>query len=130
MERSSLWPTLSLSKVLPPICRVRGGRKLFDVQYIKIIKVIESAREDMHTELAAWRTKLSLSKLGEEGAVLDLMYSVRADEAEHRDDKTRFYRIKEGQVNPIFDPEAKLDEMLLRYVKDIMTRPTKPASAN
>ena len=29
--------------------------------------------------------------------------------------------VKEGQVNPLYDPESKLDLMLTKYVKDIMT---------
>jgi hypothetical protein len=30
--------------------------------------------------------------------------------------------LKEGQVNPLFDPEAKFDMMLSKYVKDMMRR--------
>jgi hypothetical protein len=30
--------------------------------------------------------------------------------------------VKEGQVNPLYDPESKLDMMLTKYVRDIMTR--------
>ena len=30
--------------------------------------------------------------------------------------------VKEGQVNPLYDPESKLDLMLTKYVRDIMTR--------
>ena len=56
--------------------------------YTKIIKAIEKAPEG--SDLAAWKTQapphiaISYWKLGPEGTVLDLMYAVRADEAEHR----------------------------------------------
>lgn len=95
--------------------------------YTKIIHAIEEAPDG--TELAAWRTETAPSlaiaywKLGEKGTVLDLMYAVRADEAEHRDVNHLFCGLKRGQCNPLYDPESKLDEMLLKYVKDIMTRP-------
>uniref|UniRef100_A0A6T6FT51 EF-hand domain-containing protein n=1 Tax=Craspedostauros australis TaxID=1486917 RepID=A0A6T6FT51_9STRA len=94
--------------------------------YTKIIKAIENAPED--NELAAWRTeqppKIARAywKLGETGTVLDLMYAVRADEAEHRDVNHLLSGVKEGQINPLYDPESKLDVMLTKYVKALMTR--------
>jgi hypothetical protein len=94
--------------------------------YTKIIKAIEEAPEG--TDLAAWRTetppKIAIAywKLGQEGTVLDLMKAVRADEAEHRDVNHLVSGIKEGQINPLYDPEAKLDLMLTKYVQAIMTR--------
>lgn len=61
-------------------------------------------------------------KLGQEGTVLDLMKAVRADEAEHRDVNHLISGVKEGQVNPLYDPESKLDLMLTKYVQAIMAR--------
>jgi hypothetical protein len=29
--------------------------------------------------------------------------------------------MKPGQTNPLYDPQAKLDQMLLKYAKDMMT---------
>ena len=94
--------------------------------YTKIIKAIEEAPEG--TDLAKWRTEIAPSigraywKLGEEGTVLDLMYAVRADEAEHRDVNHLCSDIKPGTINPVFNPEEKLNTMLLKYVQDIMER--------
>jgi hypothetical protein len=99
--------------------------------YTKIIKAIEEAPED--ADLAKWRTEVAPGigraywKLGEEGTVLDLMYAVRADEAEHRDVNHLCSDIKPGQINPVFNTEEQLNMMLLKYVQDIMERdPTKP----
>lgn len=94
--------------------------------YTKIIKAIETAPEG--SPLAAWQTetppKIALAywKLGPEGTVLDLMKAVRADEAEHRDVNHLISGVKEGQINPLYDPESKLDLMLTKYVQAIMTR--------
>ena len=94
--------------------------------YTKIIKSIEDAPEG--SDLAAWRTQtpppiaIAYWKLGEDGTVLDLMKAVRADEAEHRDVNHLVSGMKEGQVNPLYDPESKLDLMLSKYVQAIMTR--------
>jgi hypothetical protein len=53
------------------------------------------------------------------------MYAVRADEAEHRDVNHLICSGSgQGQINPLDNPESKLDEVLIRYAKDIMTRPT------
>jgi demethoxyubiquinone hydroxylase (CLK1/Coq7/Cat5 family) len=92
--------------------------------YTKIIHAIEEAPEG--SELVAWKTEhappiaKAYWKLGEEGSILDLMYAVRADEAEHRDVNHLVCGMKEGQVNPLYDPESKLDAMLVKYVRDIM----------
>ena len=94
--------------------------------YTKIIEAIEHAPDG--SELANWKydraPKIAISywKLGEEGTVLDLIKAVRADEAEHRDVNHLVCGMKEGQVNPLFDPQAKLDQMLLKYVNDVMTK--------
>jgi Alternative oxidase len=99
--------------------------------YTKIIEGIESAEEG--TELAEWRTKVapriarSYWKLGEEGSVLDLMYAVRADEAEHRDVNHICCTMEEGGQNPVSNTELQLNTMLLKYVKDIMDKtPEEP----
>jgi Alternative oxidase len=94
--------------------------------YTKIIKTIETAPEG--EDIAAWRTesppKIAIAywKLGEKSTVLDLMKAVRADEAEHRDVNHLVSGAKEGQPNPLNDPEAKIDTMLKKYVKAIMSR--------
>jgi hypothetical protein len=94
--------------------------------YTKIIEAIESAEEG--TELAEWQTAVaptiarSYWKLGEKGTILDMMYAVRADEAEHRDVNHLCSTMDEGAVNPIFNSEEKLNMMLLKYVKDLMQR--------
>lgn len=100
--------------------------------YTKIIKAIEEAPDG--TDLAGWRTEhaptiaKSYWKLGENGTVLDLMYAVRADEAEHRDVNHLVSGMQEGsQTNPLYDPEEKLDVMLRKYVKDIMGKNTVQA---
>lgn len=96
--------------------------------YTKIIKAIEEAPEG--TDLAAWKTAAAPDiakaywKLGEHGTVLDLVYAVRADEAEHRDVNHLVSGLKEGQHNPLYDPQTKLDETLIRYVQDLMERPS------
>ena len=54
--------------------------------------------------------------------VLNLMCAVRADEAEHRDADHVMSGVKEGQINRLYDPEAKLDLMLSTSVTDMMTR--------
>jgi hypothetical protein len=97
--------------------------------YTKIIKTIETAPEG--SDIAAWRTeappKIAISywKLGEDATVLDLMKAVRADEAEHRDVNHTISGLKDGQINPYYDPEYKLNMMLSKYIRDIMTRTPK-----
>ena len=95
--------------------------------YTKIIKAIESAPEG--SELAAWRTeappKIAQAYWKLHGkTVLDLMYAVRADEAEHRDVNHLISGVKDGQINPLYNPESKLDTMLSKYVAELM-RPGK-----
>jgi len=98
--------------------------------YTKIIEAIEAAPEG--TELAAWRTERapriarSYWHLGEDGTVLDLIYAVRADEAEHRDVNHICSTMEDGQVNPVTNTEKELNTMLLKYVKDIMDRTPEP----
>ncbi|CAJ1957961.1 unnamed protein product [Cylindrotheca closterium] len=94
--------------------------------YTKIIDAIEKAPEG--SELAEWRTEKAPSiavgywELGEHGTVLDLMYAVRADEAEHRDVNHVATELKLGQTNPYNDPEMKLSIALRKYVQDVMSR--------
>jgi hypothetical protein len=94
--------------------------------YTKIVKAIETAPED--SDLAKWRTEhapqiaLGYWKLGDNGTVLDLMYAVRADEAEHRDVNHSCSDLQHDQLNPFNDPEMKVNIMLRKYVKDIMSR--------
>lgn len=94
--------------------------------YTKIIKSIETAEEG--NPLAEWKTQRapriarSYWKLGEEGTVLDLMYAVRADEAEHRDVNHVCSSMVDGEANPVSNTEQHLNTMLLKYVKDIMDR--------
>lgn len=93
--------------------------------YTKIIKAIEEAPEG--TELAEWRTQLapeigrSYWHLGENGTVLDLMYSIRADEAEHRDVNHFASGMQKGDLAPVCDPQKEVDMALKKYVKDLMT---------
>jgi ribosomal protein L31E len=95
--------------------------------YTKIIKTIETAPEG--SEIAKWRTEAppgiarAYWKLGEGSTVLDLMKAVRADEAEHRDVNHLMSGMKEGETNPYYDPEYKLNTMLSKYIREIMTRP-------
>jgi hypothetical protein len=97
--------------------------------YTKIIKAIEEAPEG--SELAPWRTEVAPSiargywKLGEEGTVLDLMYAVRADEAEHRDVNHACSQLDHAQHNPFNDPEIKINKMLKKYINDVMSRDNK-----
>jgi Alternative oxidase len=92
--------------------------------YTKIIDKIEKA-PDSH-ELAAWRTEIAPGiaraywKLGETGSVLDVMYAVRADEAEHRDVNHICTELKDGDPNPVANTEEKLNTMLSKYVHEIM----------
>lgn len=91
--------------------------------YTKIIAAIEDAPEG--SDLATWRTepapKIARSywKLGEKGTVLDMIYAVRADEAEHRD-VNHAVSGHTDEMNPVYNPEEKLNKMLRRYVSDVM----------
>lgn len=92
--------------------------------YTKIIEALEAAPEG--SELAEWRIQpapkigISYWHLGEKGTILDLMYAVRADEAEHRDVNHFVVSMKPGDVNPRFDPSLRLDDALRVYVRDMM----------
>jgi len=94
--------------------------------YTKIIEAIETAEEG--TDLGKWRTEHApkIAKgywhLGENGTVLDLMKAVRADEAEHRDVNHAVSGVAYDTVNPLYDPRDKMDNMLRRYVMDMMER--------
>jgi hypothetical protein len=94
--------------------------------YTKIIEALESAPEG--SELVQWRVapapKIGISywHLGEKGTILDLMYAVRADEAEHRDVNHSVVGMKQGDVNPRYDPSLRLDDALNAYVRDMMKR--------
>jgi hypothetical protein len=97
--------------------------------YTDIIQSIENAPDG--SDMAKWRTELAPAiargywHLGEFGTVLDMMYAIRADEAEHRDVNHVCTGFREGQINPLFDPQAEFDKMLLSYVKNIMKREEK-----
>jgi len=99
--------------------------------YTKIVGAIEEAPAG--SELAAWRTEHAPAiakaywKLGETGTVLDLVYAVRADEAEHRDVNHACSDLPElnggpKAINPFNDPDMKVNELLRKYVNDMMTR--------
>lgn len=94
--------------------------------YTKIIEAIEDAPEG--SELSEWKTQLapkigiSYWHLGEKGSVLDLMYAVRADEAEHRDVNHSVVNHEHGDVNPRYDPRLRIDGALNKYVRAMMTR--------
>mmetsp|Transcript_6702 Transcript_6702/g.18721 ORF Transcript_6702/g.18721 Transcript_6702/m.18721 type:complete len:429 (+) Transcript_6702:74-1360(+) len=96
--------------------------------YTKIIAAIEEAPEG--SDLSAWRTepapKIARSywKLGETGTVLDMIYAVRADEAEHRD-VNHAVSGHTDEMNPVYNPEEKLNKMLKRYVRDVMGKNDK-----
>ena len=103
--------------------------------YTKIIKAIEEAPED--SELGQWRIQQapniarSYWKLGENGTVLDTMYAIRADEAEHRDVNHLCSEIEDGIPNPVSNTEEKLNMMLLKYIQDIMEKnPDTPLKIN
>lgn len=73
--------------------------------------------------------------MGESGTVLELMYAVRADEAEHRDVNHLCSNMEDGMQNPVSNTEKELNTMLLKYVRDIMERSHKedvyvPKNAN
>ena len=96
--------------------------------YTKIIGTIEEAPKG--SDLAAWRTepapKIARSywKLGEKGTVLDMIYAVRADEAEHRDVNHAVSGHTDA-INPVYNPEEKLNKMLKKYVSDVMGKNDK-----
>jgi hypothetical protein len=69
--------------------------------------------------MAQWRTELApdMAKaywhLGEKGTVLDMLYAIRADEAEHRDVNHICSGMKEGDVNPLHVPQDKVLSQLV-----------------
>jgi len=97
--------------------------------YTKIIKAIEDAPEG--SEMAKWKTEsppdiaIAYWKLGRDATVQDLFWAVRADEAEHRDVNHLVSSLKDGDQNPFYDPEKKVNVMLTKYVRDIMSRGDK-----
>ena len=52
------------------------------------------------------------------------MYAVRADEAEHRDVNHTCSDMNQigSSTNPFNDPELKINTLLRKYIKDMMTR--------
>lgn len=94
--------------------------------YTDIINAIENAPES--SDMSEWRDQLAPGiargywHLGEKGTVLELMYAIRADEAEHRDVNHVCSGLKEGQMNPLFNPQDEFDKMLLTYAKDMMKK--------
>jgi len=102
--------------------------------YTTIVGAIEEA--PFGSELEAWRTQHAPSiakaywKLGETGTVLDLIYAVRADEAEHRDVNHACSDLPElnggpQALNPFNDPDMKVNRLLRKYVRDMMNRNPK-----
>jgi len=95
--------------------------------YTKIIDDIEASPDG--TELSTWRTQRAPRlaraywKLGENGSVLDMIYAVRADEAEHRDVNHQCTQLDDDVTqNPVYNTDEKMDGMLRSYVKDILQR--------
>ena len=73
------------------------------------IQEIETAPESR--DMSEWRTQLAPKiargywHLGENGTVLDMMYAIRADEAEHRDVNHVCSGLTPEQPNPLFNPD-------------------------
>ncbi|KAL3909844.1 MAG: hypothetical protein SGILL_007923, partial [Bacillariaceae sp.] len=94
--------------------------------YTTIIKEIETAPESR--DLSEWRTQLAPKiargywHLGENGTVLDMMYAIRADEAEHRDVNHQVSGLRADQPNPLYNPEEKFDQVLKKYVEEMFQR--------
>lgn len=94
--------------------------------YTKIIHEIETAPESR--DVSEWRTCLAPKiargywHLGEKGTVLDMMYAIRADEAEHRDVNHVVSGLEPDQPNPLYNPADKFDTALRKYV-EIMLDP-------
>lgn len=101
--------------------------------YTKIVKAIEASPPG--SDLSAWKMerapKIAIGywKLGESGTVLDLMYAVRADEAEHRDVNHTMSDLHTNNnskvLNPYNDPEIKVNSLLRKYVRDMMASNTE-----
>ena len=60
--------------------------------------------------------------LGENGTVLDMIYAIRADEAEHRDVNHVVSGLKPDQPNPLYNPQDKFDQVLKQYVENMLKR--------
>ena len=94
--------------------------------YTSIIHEIETAPESR--DISEWRTQLAPKiargywHLGEDGTVLDMMYAIRADEAEHRDVNHVVSGLGPDQINPLYNPEEKFDQVLKKYVENMMKR--------
>lgn len=94
--------------------------------YTVIIKEIETSPESR--DVSEWRTQLAPKiargywHLGEDGTVLDMMYAIRADEAEHRDVNHVCSGLTPEQPNPLYNPEEKFDQVLKKYVENMMKR--------
>jgi hypothetical protein len=94
--------------------------------YTVIIREVENAPESR--DLSEWRTQLAPKiargywHLGEEGTVLDMIYAIRADEAEHRDVNHVVSGLAPDQPNPLFNPEEKFDQVLKKYVENMLKR--------
>jgi len=96
--------------------------------YTTIIKEIETAPESR--DVSEWRKQLAPRiargywNLGEDGTVLDMMYAIRADEAEHRDVNHVCSGLTADQPNPLYNPEDTFDQVLKKYVKNMLERGT------
>mmetsp|Transcript_27643 Transcript_27643/g.41840 ORF Transcript_27643/g.41840 Transcript_27643/m.41840 type:complete len:121 (+) Transcript_27643:1202-1564(+) len=95
--------------------------------YTTIIHEIETAPE--RRDLSEWRTQLAPKiarggywNLGEGGTVLEMMYAIRADEAEHRDVNHVCSGLAPDQPNPLYNPEEKCDPVLKKYVENMLER--------
>mmetsp|Transcript_15845 Transcript_15845/g.24676 ORF Transcript_15845/g.24676 Transcript_15845/m.24676 type:complete len:460 (+) Transcript_15845:80-1459(+) len=94
--------------------------------YTVIINEIEAAPEAR--DISEWRTQLAPKiargywHLGDNGTVLDMMYAIRADEAEHRDVNHVVSGLGPDQPNPLYNPEEKFDQVLKKYVENMLKR--------
>ena len=94
--------------------------------YTTIIDAIENAPES--NDLSEWRTQLAPKiargywHLGPEGTVLEMIYAIRADEAEHRDVNHVVCGLSAGQQNPLYNPEEQFDQVLKKYVENMLER--------
>lgn len=126
-----------LVKLFPSVLHVYSGHRFVGYieeeachTYTKIITAIETA--PVGSELAAWKNEEAPAiakaywKLGKSGTVLNLVYAVRADEAEHRDVNHACSDLPEldsgKAVNPFNDPDTKVKGLLRKYIEDIMDR--------
>jgi len=88
--------------------------------YTKIVESLKNAPAD--SELGIWRDEpapnlaIAYWKLGPKGTILDMFEVVRADEAEHRDVNHLVTDLKPDEINPLYDPKLKLNQMKLSIV--------------